>query len=52
MTALIKKLRAFALGAREFRLNFTTHFYDNSMQDAYDWGRETAHRLTLRRFEQ
>jgi hypothetical protein len=52
MKALIKKLQAFALGAWEFRLNCTTHFADNAMQGAYDWGRELAHRLTLRRFEQ
>ena len=52
MTALLKKLQAFLLGAQEFRLNFTTHFADNGVQAAYDWGREMAHRLTLRRFEQ
>jgi hypothetical protein len=52
MKTLAKKLQAFVLGAWEFRLNFTTHFADNGMQYAYDWGRELAHRLTLRRFEQ
>jgi hypothetical protein len=49
---LIKKLQSFALGGWEFRLNCTTHLQDDAMRDAYDWGRETAHRLTLRRFEQ
>jgi hypothetical protein len=37
------------LGAREFR-RFVTSCPDDEM--AYLWGREWAHRLTLRRFEQ
>jgi hypothetical protein len=46
----MSKLRAFLLGMREFRLDFTTHMPEDRI-DAYDWGREWAHRLTLRRFE-
>jgi hypothetical protein len=44
-------IRAFFLGMAEFRLSFTTHFADLDLMEAYDWGREWAHRLTLRRFE-
>lgn len=45
------KPRAFIAGMREFRLGATVHFMDDDLQRAYDWGREWAHRLTLRRFE-
>ena len=31
---------------------FTTHFDDYGATLAYDTGRELAHKLTLRRFEQ
>ena len=30
----------------------TTKLYDHNLQESYDLGRELAHRLTLRRFEQ
>jgi hypothetical protein len=45
------KMKAFALGMKEFRLSFTTHFADYDLQRAYDKGRDTAHRLTLRHFD-
>ena len=45
------KLRAFMLGVREFRLTFTTHYADPNLLEAYDTGREWAHRLTFRHFE-
>lgn len=48
----MNRLKAFFLGVVEFRLNCTTVFSDNDMGDAYDAGREWAHRLTFRRFEQ
>ena len=48
---MIARLRAFALGVREFRLTCTTHFDDDALLEAYDLGREWAHRLTFRRFE-
>jgi hypothetical protein len=48
----MKKLKAFYLGIVEFRSNWTTHFCDYSLQESYDFGREFAHRLTFRRFEQ
>lgn len=41
-------IRAFFLGMREFRLTLTTRCNHDI---AYDWGREWAHRLTLRRLE-
>jgi hypothetical protein len=43
-------LEAFALGMWEFRLTFTATFADKR-SIAYDWGREWAHRLTLRRYD-
>ena len=36
----------------KFRSNWTTHFCDYSLQESYDFGRELAHCLTFRRFEQ
>jgi hypothetical protein len=45
----IATLKAFLLGMREFRSDFTTNCPGE--EEAYDWGREIAHRLTLRRFE-
>ena len=47
----MKRIKAFFLGVVEFRLSFTTIIADNALQDAYDWGREWAHRLTLRRYD-
>ena len=44
----MKKLKAFLLGMREFRSDFTTNCLE---AEAYEWGREVAHRLTCRRFE-
>lgn len=46
----MKRMKSFLLGAAEFKSRFTTHC--DRHQDAYDWGREWAHRLTLRRFEE
>ena len=43
-------LRAFLLGMWEFRSDFTTNPGDDLIE-AYDLGREWAHRLTLRRFD-
>lgn len=47
----MRKLRAFILGMIEFRSSVTTGFDDYDLLLAYDSGREAAHRLTLRRFE-
>jgi hypothetical protein len=43
-------LKAFLLGMREFRSDFTTN-PGNDLIETYDAGREWAHRLTLRRFD-
>jgi hypothetical protein len=47
----MKRLHAFLLGMYEFRSDYTTHFANLDLLDAYDWGREWAHRLTFRRFD-
>lgn len=41
-------ISAFCLGAFEFCSDVTTNCVE---QSAYDWGREIAHRLTMRLFE-
>ena len=54
MTAFRLAMRypnAFALGMYEFRRMWTTHFAAGDEFEAYDWGREIAHRLTLRHFD-
>ncbi|MET3139858.1 hypothetical protein AAKU61_004240 [Undibacterium sp. GrIS 1.2] len=47
----MKQLFAFLNGMREFRSSFTTH-YPETLEESYGWGREIAHRLTLRKFEE
>ena len=47
----MNKLRAFLLGMSEFRHDFTSNPGDDLMP-AYDAGRELAHRLTFRIWEQ
>jgi hypothetical protein len=47
----MRKACAFILGMVEFRSGFTTRHNTRSERDAYDWGREWAHRLTFRRHE-
>lgn len=54
----MNRLRAFFRGMREFRLSLTwadpARTADNpftELDNAYNWGREWAHRLTLRRYE-
>lgn len=52
-------LAAFILGALEFLLDYTwtdperetREEYYTALDEAYDWGREWAHRLTFRRFD-
>lgn len=34
----------------EFKSDFTTS-YDDKRIEAYDWGREIAHRVTFRRYD-
>lgn len=47
----MKKVKAFLQGMWEFRLSFTTHYDDYALVTAYDQGRELAHKLTLRKFD-
>jgi hypothetical protein len=47
----MNKFTAFLLGMKEFRLSCTANLDDEGFQSEYDWGREWAHRLTLRRFD-
>ena len=61
---MLRTICCFLLGMYEFRSDFTTAFtryYDAEdgpndqaydLQLAYDWGREWAHRLTFRYFDQ
>lgn len=46
------KIKAFILGVIEFKQTFTTYIADYALMVAYDAGRELAHRLTFRRYEQ
>lgn len=45
-------IKSFLLGVCEFRSNYTTHIADWHLANAYNHGREWAHRLTFRHFEQ
>jgi len=46
----VQKVRAFLLGVREFRRDLTTHFGEDLIE-VYDRGREFAHKVTLRRWD-
>jgi hypothetical protein len=48
---MLRKLRVFLLGMYEFRDMVTTHF-DPPEIEVYDRGRELAHCLTLRMFDE
>lgn len=47
---MFRKLRVFLLGMQEFRSMVTTHF-DPPEIETYDRGRDLAHRMTLRYFD-
>lgn len=47
----MRNIKAFIKGIQEFRMDSTTSYNDYAELSAYDWGREMAHRVTLRRFE-
>lgn len=48
---MIRLICAFLFGMREFRHAFT-HYYPSQREcHAYDSGREFAHRITLRHYE-
>jgi hypothetical protein len=44
-------ITAFLQGMTEFRLSMTTSQPDEDHYEAYDRGRDLAHKLTLRKFE-
>lgn len=44
-------LRAYLLGMWEFRLSMTQGFEDDDLLEAYDAGRDRAHAMTLRRYD-
>ena len=48
---MFKRIRAFMLGVREFRMTYTTHYANLDLLDAYDAGRALANILTLHRFD-
>ncbi len=47
----MQRTLAFLAGVRDFNRAFTLRYIDYDLQRAYDWGREIAHRLTLRHFD-
>lgn len=54
----MSRVKAFLLGMREFRMGYTWADPNRTVLDpyteldeAYDWGREWAHRLTFRRYD-
>lgn len=47
----MQKIKAFTKGMVEFRLSTTTSYSDYDLMCAYDLGREWAHRLTLRKYD-
>lgn len=48
---MLKTIRIFLLGMWEFRSDFTTHF-NGDWIEVYDSGRDWAHRLTFRHFDE
>jgi len=54
MKRIIALICAYLLGMFEFRSSFTSHpeHDGEDLIETYDAGRELAHRLTLRHFEQ
>lgn len=48
---MIRRLGIYLLGMWEFRSDVTTHFGPDEIE-TYDAGRERAHRLTRRRWDQ
>ncbi len=48
----MKSILAFFNGIREFRAALTTHYAERDLLFAYESGRDLAHRLTFRRYEE
>jgi hypothetical protein len=49
---LLKRLSAFVCGVREFRQSFTTSYDTDNLVIAYEMGRELAHKVTFRKFDE
>ena len=49
---MFARVIAFTYGMREFRLSWTKHYASPDLVSAYDLGREWAHRITFRRYEE
>lgn len=47
----MRRIHAFLLGMAEFRSSFTTRL-SGDLLETYDSGRDLAHRLTLRQFDE
>lgn len=47
----MKTAQAFLLGMLQFRRAFTTRCATEELRDAYDRGRDFAHRITFRHYE-
>jgi hypothetical protein len=48
----MRKLYAFIKGVIEFRSSFTTHYDDYGLTLSYDHGRNLAHKITFRKFDE
>jgi hypothetical protein len=48
----MNQIKAFVKGMREFRCSVTVRYADLRLRTAYDSGRDLAHRLTFRKFDQ
>lgn len=48
----MQRLKAFLLGMYVFRLSLTASFEDLAVQDAYEAGRDMAHQLTFRKYDE
>jgi hypothetical protein len=47
----MKNLKAFILGIKEFKLTYTTHIKNYNESVCYEKGRDFAHKITLRYFD-
>lgn len=52
MSMKLAIVRSFLMGIWEFRVSFTTRYEDLELEMAYDKGREIAHKVTFRYFDE
>lgn len=48
----MKYIKAYWHGMCEFRLSMTTGYTDERLREAYDMGRDMAHRLSFRYYDE